>query len=371
MIPAERSHLHVAARSHPGMSGKNNEDRYAVSALRLSHDNPLPVVFAVVSDGIGGHRAGEIAAEIAIHKVSDEIEASDASNPVKTLKQAIVHASEKIHTQSEQNPEYRGMGATCACGWVIDNRLYVANVGDSRIYLIRNGQITQVSSDHTWIQEAIDAGLLTPEEANGHPNTHVIRRYLGSNTPVEPDLRLRLDSNESTAQSEKNQGLILLPGDQVLLCSDGLTDLVEDQEILTTMETEKLEKALDQLVDLANQRGGHDNITIVAMKMPKSVPQAEFALPGTRKSNTLRIGLIVSMVLALISVVLVVGTYLIWNYGLSFPLPTAEDTPTQQIIQPTMEEILTLEASAEPTITQALTPEPTLTSWPVTPAAPE
>ena len=159
MIEAERSHIHVAALSHSGMVGKKNEDRYAVSALRLSQENPLPILFAIVSDGVGGHRAGEIAADLAVNSISQQIATSGVSTPVETLKEAIVRASEAIFEQSEKHLELSGMGATCACSWIIEDRLYVSYVGDSRIYFMRDHKITQVSTDHTWIQEALDAEL--------------------------------------------------------------------------------------------------------------------------------------------------------------------------------------------------------------------
>jgi PPM family protein phosphatase len=275
MIPAERAHLHIAALTHPGMSGKNNEDRYAVSAFRLEDEQSTPAVFAIISDGIGGHRAGEVAATMVVETVSQAVAKSNAQYPLMTLREAIMRSSQEISVESESDPEKKGMGATCACALVIGQHLYTAYVGDSRIYLLRSGAIQQISIDHTWVQEAIDAGIIEPEEAKTHPNAHVIRRYLGSKQPVEPDTRLRLTPSENTAQSEANQGLPLQPGDQVLLCSDGLTDLVSDTEIITALQNNEQQPALQLLTDLANQRGGHDNITVIALRLPALVPSSE------------------------------------------------------------------------------------------------
>jgi serine/threonine protein phosphatase PrpC len=275
MIPAERAHLHIAALTHPGMSGKNNEDRYAVSAFRLEDEQPTPAVFAIISDGIGGHRAGEVAAEMVVETVSQAVANSNAQYPMQTLREAIMRSSQEISVEAESDPDKKGMGATCACSLIVGERLYTAYVGDSRIYLLRSGNIRQISIDHTWIQEAIDAGIIEPEEGKGHPNAHVIRRYLGSKQPVEPDTRLRFSPTESAAQSEANQGLLLLPGDQVILCSDGLTDLVSDTEILIALQNNEQPAALQVLVDLANQRGGHDNITVIALRLPALVPNPE------------------------------------------------------------------------------------------------
>jgi len=276
VIAAERPHLKVAAKSHPGMSGKNNEDRYAVSSYRLEDEdhNFIPVVLAVVSDGIGGHRAGEVAAEIAVETISQAVSTSSIQDPVQTLREAVIRASQTIYSQSERDVQHKGMGATCACAWIIGDRLYTIFVGDSRIYLVHANQIHQLSIDHTWIQEAIENGALTADQARGHPNAHIIRRYLGSRQTVEPDTRLRLEPAESDDQAEANQGLQLLPGDQVILCSDGLTDLVGPNEILALMNSTDQEASVEALIDLANQRGGHDNITIVALQIPEAVALA-------------------------------------------------------------------------------------------------
>ncbi|MGE5222529.1 MAG: PP2C family protein-serine/threonine phosphatase, partial [Omnitrophica WOR_2 bacterium] len=269
MSPAEPAHLDIAAGSNPGVSGKNNEDRFAVSTQAAGPGREQPSVLAVVSDGIGGHRAGEVAAEIAVETITQLVANANTEDPVSVLEEAITNASQAIYRESESEADHRGMGATCACAWVIGDQLYTASVGDSRIYLVRNGRIHQLTTDHTWIQEAIDQGVLTADEARGHPNAHVIRRYLGSRTAVVPDVRLRLRTGESEEQSRANQGLPLRPGDLIMLCSDGLTDLVTDEEILATLSNENQNDAVDTLIDLANERGGHDNITIVLLHVPQ------------------------------------------------------------------------------------------------------
>jgi len=271
MISVKHPHLYVATATHAGMKGKNNEDRYLVSAYRLSDKNPLPSLLALVCDGIGGHRAGEVAAELAVNTIQRFVAESDGRQPRDTLHQAVTQASQVIYDQSQKDNAQLGMGATCVCAWVIGDRLYTVSVGDSRLYLLRDNTIRQVTTDHTWIQEAIEYGALTPEQARGHPNAHVIRRHLGSQNPVVPDFRLRLRPDETDEQAEANQGLLLLPGDRLLLCSDGLTDLVEQDEIYQALSTQKREDALRSVINLANERGGHDNITVVAIQVPGDV----------------------------------------------------------------------------------------------------
>lgn len=270
MIQSSNSHLHVAVLSHPGMTGKNNEDRYAVSSFTISENDLRPSVFAVVADGIGGHRAGEVAAELAVNYISQGVAESNTKKPLKILQQAIEDANQAISAHSSKSDEQKGMGSTCACVWVLDNKLYTAHVGDSRIYLMRDGKIRQLTKDHTWVMDAIDKGIITREQARDHPNAHVIRRYLGAVELPKVDFRMWLTGVEkSDTEAKNNQGLVLKPDDNLLLCSDGLADLVWEDEILNIVQTQKtLKIAADKLVALANERGGHDNITVVLLGMP-------------------------------------------------------------------------------------------------------
>lgn len=268
MIRVAETPLNVTALTHPGMSGKQNEDRFAVSAYRLGRRDSTPSLFAVVSDGIGGHRAGEVAAEIAVEVLSQVIANSNGRAPLATLKQAVQAASQAISNQARDDTQRLGMGTTCACVWIIADRLYIAAVGDSRIYLLRGKSLQQLTTDHTWIQEAVERGLLDPQEARRHPNMHVIRRYLGSTLPPSPDLRLRLHPDDTDDQAEANQGAPIETGDIVLLCTDGLTDLVTDEEIQSILSGHEPAEAAQALIDLACERGGHDNITVVLIAVP-------------------------------------------------------------------------------------------------------
>jgi protein phosphatase len=267
LITAKRSHLLVSAVSHPGQSGKNNEDRYGVTAFEVDDEQHTPSLLAVIADGIGGHRAGEVAAELAVNSITQGVASGDPAQPVNTLNHAVIQASGVIYQSAQKDPVLHGMGSTCACAWVIGDRLFTASVGDSRIYLVRGERILQLTTDHTWVQEAIDKGALHPDQARAHPNAHVIRRYLGSRQEVVPDVRLRTFGDEHDF-SEANQGMSLFSGDILLLSSDGLTDLVANHEILGLIRGNDLSSSLDNLVNLANQRGGHDNITIIALEVP-------------------------------------------------------------------------------------------------------
>ena len=269
MIPSKEHHLETAAITDPGSQGRLNEDSFQISSYRISESDDTPVLLAVVADGIGGHKAGEIASSIAVATIVSAVTESDGTDPLWVLKSAMLEANHSITSEAEGDDSRKGMGSTVACVIIIDHALYITTLGDSRIYLIRDGVIKQLNVDHTWVQEALDVGVINSEEARSHPRRHLIRSYLGSSDPIRPDLRLYLSDKENQEQAKANQGLPLIPMDHILICTDGLTDLVADQEIMDILQKEgSQEDHLQQMVDLANLRGGHDNITIALIKVP-------------------------------------------------------------------------------------------------------
>jgi len=349
MIKTEESHLVISAASHPGITGKENEDRYRITSLLTGRKGKTPSVFAVLCDGIGGHRAGEVAAEMGVTIITENIAIGSARQPLKTMAVAISRASNAIYSASQLDRGRAGMGATCACAWVIGDRLYTANLGDSRIYLLREGHFFQLSMDHTWIQEALDAGIITREEGENHPNAHVIRRYLGSKKPPEPDFRLWVFEGEKDEDALKNQGMRINPGDVFMLCSDGLTDLVSDEEIQAVIQSHPIEDAPGILIDMANHRGGHDNITVILMQNPQQ--------KGAQRKRRWVLGcLITLMVVSAFATALLFG----WRWlnddvedtqlppSVTFTLPEATHTeyPT-----PTVTSTFTREAAPQSSIT--------------------
>jgi len=277
--PTSQLYIETHTITDPGKRGRRNEDSFQFATYELEDPEQTLVHLAVVADGVGGHQAGEIASALAVKSVFEAFEGSDFNDPTWTLKSALLEANHSITSDAVRDDSHLGMGSTIACALIVDYSLYIATLGDSRIYLIRDDKIRQLTIDHTWVQEAIENQVLTKEEARSHPRRHLIRSYLGSTDPIKPDLRLYLDDDENPEQAKANQGLPLIGDDLVLLCTDGLTDLVEDQEIhkaLTSMQN--IQNALQYLVDLANERGGHDNITIAVLKTPRETaetPQAE------------------------------------------------------------------------------------------------
>jgi serine/threonine protein phosphatase PrpC len=347
MIPAEKAHLPVFAVTHPGKSGKNNEDNYAVSAHTISESDSTPSIIAIIADGVGGHQAGEVASSLAVEIISQVLAESDAIQPLAALEEAFSETNQSIYSQATSNPENAGMSTTAACAWVIGDHLYLAAMGDSRIYLRRGDRIIQLTVDHTWVQEAIESGILTLEQARSHPNAHLIRRYLGSKQPAIPDFRLRLRPEESDQQAVANQGMHLEPGDYLILCSDGLTDLVSDDEINAALGNRAFQNALDGLIELANKRGGHDNITIIGIQIPEE--KAITSVPKTRKRYMIALVLV-----ALFAATLMVG----WIYRMYFwegGLPTATFQPgsTIEVGLPTVK------LTAVPTTQSPITPQQT------------
>ena len=231
-----------------GLVREHNEDDVRTGLLENS-------AWAVVCDGMGGSNAGEVASQNGVRVISDEIAASynaDASgNAIKyMLHGAICNANTVIFNLSEEYEEFSGMGTTAVVAMVARGAVHVCHVGDSRAYLIREDSIRQLTKDHSLIQQLIDAGTVTPEEAKTHPQRNLITRCLGVHPTVESDY------SEHPVQ----------PGDVVLLCSDGLTNYVDDGEILEFAKQMDPSALIRQLVATAKERGGGDNVTIAVIE---------------------------------------------------------------------------------------------------------
>jgi len=265
----------IGEATHAGNVGKNNEDAYLHTAFTVPALGGMAGTVAVVADGIGGSQAGELASRRAVQVITDYFIEHATANPLDDLRQAMTQASEEIIARAEANPQLAGMGTTATAVVILGRNLYVANVGDSRAYLIRGDQIHQLTIDHTWAQEAIEAGRLTPEEAMKHPNRNVLKRYLGLRAAAEVDLRIQ-PLADARAAGEKPavglQPLRLERGDKILLCSDGLTDLVPDEEILPTVRKYAPQRAADELVKQARAHGGLDNITVLVLGIDEQPP---------------------------------------------------------------------------------------------------
>lgn len=207
----------------------------------------------VVADGMGGHRGGEIASELAVETVISLYYASEETEPVKVLENCFVEANRRILEKSTSDVDLFGMGTTCTTMVVRDREAFFAHVGDSRAYVLRNGDLLQLSEDHSLVGEMVRSGILSDEDAQRHPKRNVITRSLGTHEELAPDF-------PSTPYS-------LADGDIFLLCSDGLTSMVTDEEIRKAVSTLDPEPACQELIDLANRNGGKDNISVQIIRV--------------------------------------------------------------------------------------------------------
>jgi protein phosphatase len=192
-----------------------------------------------------------VASDLAVKAIGEAVARSSGTDYPAILDGAISLAARSVYESAHGRAEFKGMGTTCVAALLVGRRLFTAYAGDSRLYLARRGGIVQTTVDHTFVQEAIELGLLKPDEAKNHPHRHVVRRHLGGDPNVKADFRLRLSEAEAPEQSMRNQGVLLDPGSKVLLCSDGLSDLVEAPEILQVLNTNKPRGAVERLIKMA------------------------------------------------------------------------------------------------------------------------
>jgi len=247
----------IGARTDVGRVRSNNEDCYRlVPALNLF----------VLSDGMGGEAHGEVASALAVETIAVHCletannpstpllgePRADLSDKTNRLASAVHLANHRIHEAALSDPAHRGMGATILAAWLDGHRMSLAHVGDSRAYLLRGGVLEQLTLDHSLVAEQVRRGLITPQQADTSTMQSVLIRALGTRPEVE------VDADEQ----------LLLDGDSVLLCSDGLTRMVTDPEIASNLITHsEAQAAADRLVELANENGGEDNITVVVIHL--------------------------------------------------------------------------------------------------------
>ena len=246
---------------------ENNEDYLGTQGYTTKEARPRSVFLAVLADGVGGHLAGEIASRIGVDTIISHFGRSEnLEKPEELLEEAIIAANEAIIEDADQNDEHGGMGSTCVCALLIDQQLYIANLGDSRLYLIRDDKIRQLTFDHTWLEEIAGRNLSNVGKiTRNHPLAHVLNRYLGSREPIRVDLRIRIDSKQSDEEMRANQGMKLIAGDCLLLMSDGISDLLNDEEILEITRNTLPAKIPKKLIFSALEKGGHDNSSVIAI----------------------------------------------------------------------------------------------------------
>lgn len=256
--------VEITGLSDVGRRRSHNED---------SIGSDTTIGLTVLADGMGGYRAGEVASAMAVSGIMEEVRGglsgirhgqvdddSGFSHESLLMRRAVERANEQIHTLATHQPQCHGMGTTVVAALFYDDRMTIAHVGDSRLYRLRGGTFEQITVDHSLLQELVDKGFYTPEEARQSLNKNLVTRAMGIESSVIPDV----------------QEEAVVPGDVYLLCSDGLTDLLTDEEIRLTLEkySANLDEVAGALVQAANEAGGKDNVSVVLVRALKPFPSA-------------------------------------------------------------------------------------------------
>lgn len=239
--------MKIVAKTDKGIVRSSNQDAYAVGEF------PDEVAWAIVCDGMGGHAGGNIASALAVKVISDKINASYRENMRDSsirnmLDSALTAANMEVYDMAEADPELRGMGTTVVCAIVKNGYAFIAHAGDSRAY-IYDGNLRQITTDHSYVQTLVDIGKITKEEAEHHPNKNKITRAIGAEKVID------IDFDEVELNDE----------DVLILCTDGLSNYVSSDEMINEVQDGKYYAFADRLVKKANYNGGGDNVTVVAI----------------------------------------------------------------------------------------------------------
>lgn len=238
--------MQVFAKTDIGKARDNNQDFYYIS-----NSGDVPEVY-ILADGMGGYNAGEVASRMAVESARDYIHKhfaknKDSKEKLETLlKDAIEYANSVVYKKAQSKENLRGMGTTLDVCLIYNSRIYIGHVGDSRVYRIRKEFMRRLTKDHSYVQTLVDDGTITKEEAYSHPKKNMLTKALGCVETVEPDVYTKT----------------FIKDDIILMCSDGLTNMIREEEISKIIKQDK-EKAIENLVKQANDNGGLDNITVV------------------------------------------------------------------------------------------------------------
>ena len=245
-------YLDIGQRTDVGRRRDHNEDSFGIFQPELEPEVERRGTLLIVADGMGGYAAGEVASRTAVETVGDIYYRDRSADIGEALDHSLTRANEAVIEEANRDAERAGMGTTIAVAAIQDSGVRIANVGDSRVYLMRNGELQQITHDHSWVAELVAVGKITPEEARHHPMRNVVTRSLGGRPSVEVEVYPRT---------------ILEGGDIVLLCSDGLWGMVPAEQIQRIVGGLSAQAAADALINAANEAGGHDNITAIVCRV--------------------------------------------------------------------------------------------------------
>ena len=248
-----RPGMEVASLTDVGLQRENNEDSYLYWEPSDDEEFRHKGRLAVIADGMGGYDGGQEASRLAVETVREVYDQAFRDDCQNTLIEAFVTAHARIRSYAEQHPEFHGMGTTCTAVAVVGRQLYSAHVGDSRLYRIRGTEISRLTRDHTYVGRLVETGIVRPEDAETHPQRHILTSALGSGREVAADI--------------SQQPVTLQEGDSLVLCTDGLWGLVSDQDLARLVQTNAPAASCAALVEMALQHGGPDNITVQVLRV--------------------------------------------------------------------------------------------------------
>ena len=288
-----------------GCVRKKNEDSFVLYKAADQKQFRRRGHLVLVCDGMGGARGGSTASTMAVEAVGRGYYTSRSDDPRTAITQAIKEANTRINQRSRSEEALAGMGTTVVAAILLPEQAYVAHVGDSRCYLIRNKEISQITEDHTMVQKMVRQGLISEEQAKTHPESHVLHRSVGVAAEVEIDLTM--------------EPIKLQPGDIFVLCSDGLSGPVLDDEIRQIAVANPAQHAAEKLIDLAKERGGPDNITAQIVRVhsqePEEIGTTTMRLAPLRKRPPM---LLVLSLIALFAAIITLGV--LWFFGIIDPI---------------------------------------------------
>jgi protein phosphatase len=248
-----RTGVEVSGQSDIGCLRQNNEDSFGYWEPEDDATFLRKGRLVIVADGMGGYEGGQEASRLAVETLLSFYRDFDGDDPQRALNEGLQAAHEEIRRYGFSHPELRGMGTTCTAGAIVQDALYFVHVGDTRLYLVRDGQLTQLTRDHSYVGRLVEAGMISREDAERHPQRNILTAALGTN----PELIM-----DSPGRPEP-----LRPEDALVLCTDGLWGQVHEAEILKAVEKHGPERAGRDLIELARERGGPDNITIQILRL--------------------------------------------------------------------------------------------------------
>src|SRR5580700_7041850 len=248
-----RPGIEVASLSDVGCQRQNNEDSYLYWEPVGDEEFQRKGRLAVIADGMGGHEGGQEASRLAVETVREVYEQALGDDPQAALVESFDSAHTRIQEYAEQHPAFQGMGTTCTALVLRGRQLYFAHVGDSRLYLARGGRILRLTRDHSYVGRLVESGIVRAEDAEKHPQRHILTAALGAGR------ELAVDSAEQTVDLQE--------GDELLLCTDGLWSVVNEDELETAVKGKTPAECCAALVKLALQRGGPDNITVQILRV--------------------------------------------------------------------------------------------------------